>query len=317
MSDQQQGGGVSSHPFQLEPERHNRKIQAAVILLGIAVAASLLYAWAEHRSVRQLTSARDQVAASLDQTKAQVDVLTARLNALASAPPPVIVAAPVPAPARQPEAAHHRAVRNTRVAVPPPEDPRWKQVQSELADHQKLIAENQQQVQDTQRDIESTRSNLESSLKSSHDELSGSIAKTHEDVVALQRKGERNYYEFDLDKSKQFQHVGPISVSLRKANFKHDYCDFEMLVDDSRLSKKHVNLYEPVLFYPEGYQQPVELVINRIDPSRIHGYLSEPKYRPSRPAATGSTPNEPVVPHSGQAAQATASKAELDLQQRP
>ncbi len=303
MSDQEFGGGV---PDPGQPKR------TAAILLGVALVGCLLYAWREHQSARRLASARDQVSASLDQTRAQVDVLTAKLNALAAAQvqAPVPVATPAVEPGRRPEAAHRRVVRRAKAPEPPPDDPRWKQIQAELSNHQNLIAENQKQVQDTQRNLDSTRSTLESSLKSSHDELNGAIAKTHEDLVELQRKGERIYYEFDLDKSKQFQRVGPISVSLRKVNFKHDYCDFEMLVDDRRLSKKHVNLYEPVLFYPSGYQQPLELVINRIDPKRAHGYLSEPKYRPPR-----TSPNESTTVV--QPDLATSPKAELDIQQRP
>ena len=34
-------------------------------------------------------------------------------------------------------------------------------------------------------------------LVSTRTELQGSIAKTHDEIVVLQRKGERNYYEFD------------------------------------------------------------------------------------------------------------------------
>jgi hypothetical protein len=51
------------------------------------------------------------------------------------------------------------------------------------------------------------------------------------------------------------------------------------MVDDFKLSKKHVNVYEPVIFYSADNKLPVELVINQISKNHIHGYVSEPKYK--------------------------------------
>jgi hypothetical protein len=143
-------------------------------------------------------------------------------------------------------------------------------------------------IQSTQQDLASART-----------ELQGSIAKTHDELVVLQKKGQRNYYEFDLDKSKQFQHAGPVGISLRKANTKHQYADLELMVEDAQLSKKHVNLYEPVRFYPGEDQQSVELVINSIRKNHIHGYLSMPKYSSKELVAAGdgaSDANNPAAP---------------------
>ena len=115
-------------------------------------------------------------------------------------------------------------------------------------------------------------------LSSAKTELQGSIARTHDELVVLQKKGERNYVEFDLNKSKQFQSSGPIGLKLRKANQKHQFADLDLLVDDKSLTKKHVNLYEPAIFYAADSEQPVELVINQISKDHIHGYVSAPKY---------------------------------------
>jgi hypothetical protein len=41
-----------------------------------------------------------------------------------------------------------------------------------------------------------------------------------------------------------------------------------MLVDDFKVQKKHVNIYEPVQFYSADFKAPVELVINRISKNR-------------------------------------------------
>src|SRR5207302_10499869 len=112
----------------------------------------------------------------------------------------------------------------------------------------------------TQKDLVNTRT-----------ELQGSIARTHDELVVLQRKGERNYYEFDLDKTKRFTAEGPIGVRLRKANVKHQYADLELLVDDVSLIKKHVNLYEPAMFYAADSEHPVEVIVNKVSKNHIHG----------------------------------------------
>jgi hypothetical protein len=103
--------------------------------------------------------------------------------------------------------------------------------------------------------------------------------------VVLQKKGERNYYEFDISKSKQFQRNGSLGIRLKKANDKHQYADLELLVDDRNLSQKHVNLYQPVMFYTPDSPQPLELVINSISKDHIHGYVSTPKYSQSELAS--------------------------------
>src|SRR6185437_11259682 len=93
------------------------------------------------------------------------------------------------------------------------DDVRWKKVQSQLDAHQQAI--------------DATRNDLTQAKT----ELSGSIARTHDELVVLQRKGERNYYEFDVDKTKQFHASGPVGIKLRKANTKHQYADLQLMVD--------------------------------------------------------------------------------------
>ena len=140
----------------------------------------------------------------------------------------------------------------------------------------------QSQVDAQDKRLEDTRSDL----VSARTELTGSIARTHDELVVLQRRGERNYYEFDVQKSKDFKREGPVSVCLRKANTKQQYADLQLLVDDRKLSQKHVNLYQPVMYYQPDSQQPVEVIINEISKDHIHGYVSAPKYRPSELTAS-------------------------------
>lgn len=233
---------------------------AALVVGGAGVG----YAVHEHNSAQTLAVQNQQVTAQLNATHSQLDALTAKVNALAvSNQPAPSEAKPTPAAHASPAVTSRRpAVRRDRAA-----DQRFKKMQAQLDAQGKAI-------DDTRSDLTSTRT-----------ELTGSIARTHDELVVLQKRGERNYVEFDLTKSKDFKREGPISISLRKANTKHGYADLALMVDDRNLSQKHVNLYQPAMFYEPDSPQPVEIVINDISKNHIHGYVSAPKYRQSELAA--------------------------------
>jgi hypothetical protein len=156
------------------------------------------------------------------------------------------------------------------------------------------LAQQQKDLKDTQDAVAKNRSDLEGTINSTRDDLNGSIAKTHEELVALEKRGERSYFEFDLSKSKEFQRVGPLTLSLRKADTKHKNYDVAMIVDDNELQKKKVNLYEPIWIHTETDSQPVQIIVNRVDKDAVHGYISAPKYKPSELAAVGSASVTPV-----------------------
>jgi uncharacterized coiled-coil protein SlyX len=259
-------------------------IVACLVLLG-AGWLCLLYVLRERRVAGGLQSKNAELSASLSQTRSQLDALTAKLNAM-SAPPPQ----PAQPPAKPLlKATLHRKAAAATPKHRPEENPLLKQIQAELAEHQK-------QITATQQDLEKTRTQIGADLKSTRDELGSSIARNHDELVALEKKGERSFYEFDVLRSKEFRHVGPVSISLRKADTKRQYCDLRILVDDVELTRKHVNLYEPVLFYPEGYSQALELVINAIEKNQARGYVSEPKYKaPQMTAGAAAAPAEPQV----------------------
>jgi len=302
------------------PPNRGQKIATGLMLVGLC--AVLVYAFMEHRTLKQLVASRNELSAELNQEQGQVQTLTQKLLVAQSVPAPASAPSPQTsvnsatgeqAPVAQPIRVQHHPRRHTVVArVHPAEDPWRKQFQSELTEQQKLIAEHQRMIQETQDSVNKTRADLESNLQSTRNDLNGSIAKNHEELVALERKGERNFYEFNLQKSKQFQKEGPISISLRKSNSKHEYCDLVLIVNDSEVSQKHVNLYEPILFYPESYAQPLQVVINNIGKDDVRGYVSEPKYKPSEPVASASS--------SGGAAAQTATSSPTEaatLKRRP
>jgi hypothetical protein len=257
------------------------------IALIVVLAVLAGYAFHAHSVSKQLVAQNNALTASLASTRGQLDQLNAKLNNLAQEQQTAKPAASHPAAiSLSKHAPRQHAGRAT--------DPRWKELQGQ-------ISEQGRQIQDTRQELSSTRT-----------ELQGSIARTHDELVLMQKKGERNYFEFDVDKSGQFQHNGPIGVRLRKANTKHEYADLELMVDDFKVSKKHVNVFEPVVFYTPESQSPVELVINSISKNHIHGYVSEPKYKASDLQAMAGAANSPAAVSNPQA-KPTPERQRLEL----
>ena len=289
------------------PERPRQAISPvwlAVILFLCIGAVAAAFIIQQQKAANQLAAHNEELTASLTQTRGQVQTLSSELNTLQSQQAERKRAENAAALRR--EQLYRRA---TARKVVKKDDPRWKQMQAALAENQKAITS-------TQQDLDKTRSQLQGNLDSTRNELSGSIAKTHAELVELEKKGERSYYEFDMFKAKRFERVGPIEVSLRKTNAKHQFCDLHVIVNDREVDKKHINIYEPVVFYTEENGQPVQLVINSISKNHMHGYVSASKYQGGRVSAA----NGATAPSSANAAGtsvAATQPAVVDLQHRP
>jgi hypothetical protein len=261
-----------------------------VAALCCIVAVGGVFLIQERKQSQELAAANQKLSAALTQVQSQLATVSEKLATLPP-PQPALPARPSPMEATtHPKTAHRVAARR------PVDDPRWNQVESQLSAHEKQLASTREDVEKTRAELQgslnSTRDELNGSITRSHDELNGSIARTHEELVALEKRGERNYYEFQLDKSKSFQRIGPFSLSLRKVNFKKKSYNLAMMVDDFQLNKNSVNLYEPVWITLSDRPQPVELVVNHIQKDHVQGYVSEPKYKQSE-LASMAAPQKP------------------------
>jgi septal ring factor EnvC (AmiA/AmiB activator) len=249
------------------------------------VTAVALGLWTSERShVRALERNHVQTAAELDQAKSQIQDLAGRLKTLTenavvpSEPAPVQVALPA-APRTAPPTSRKRLVRPGRPVITV--DRRLDRLQGQLTETQNTLTSTREELASAREQASRDKEELDGKLNSTRDDLNGSIARTHDDVVALQKRGELNIYEFKLTKSKEMHRVGPLSISLRGANAKRKSYDLAMMVDDNALSKRNVNLYEPVWITLGDRPQPVQLVVNHVEKNEIEGYVSEPKYRKS------------------------------------
>lgn len=109
--------------------------------------------------------------------------------------------------------------------------------------------------------------------------MSGLIARNHDDVEELKRRGDRNYYEFTLQKSKTPEKVGPVQIALNKTDAKKSKYTMTVLADDRSIEKKDKTAGEPVQFYVKGssHSAPYELVVFDVTKNQVTGYLSTPK----------------------------------------
>ncbi len=147
------------------------------------------------------------------------------------------------------------------------------------------------------KDIETTRNDLEATkgkldrAQGDMGVMSGLIARNHDDLEDLKRRGERNYYEFTIPKTKTAQRVGPVQIALNKVDQKKSKYTMTVYADDRSIEKKDKTAGEPVQFYVKGSSRmaPYELVVFDVGKNQITGYLSTPKdaSASAAPAAAG------------------------------
>jgi hypothetical protein len=133
-------------------------------------------------------------------------------------------------------------------------------------------------IEATKTDLEATKGKLERSLGDMN-VMSGLIAHNRDDLEDLKRRGDRNYYEFTLQRSKTAQRVGPIQMSLNKTDPKKAKYTITLVADDKTIEKKDKTSGEPVQFYVKGtsHMAPYEIVVFEVGKSQITGYLATPK----------------------------------------
>src|SRR2546427_1196066 len=133
-------------------------------------------------------------------------------------------------------------------------------------------------IEATKSDLEATKGKLERSMGDMN-VMSGLIARNKDDLEDLRRRGDRNYYEFTLQKPKSAQRVGPVQILLNKTDPKKSTYTLTVMADDRAIPKKDRTAGEPVQFYVKGSARlaPYEIVVFEVGKSQITGYLATPK----------------------------------------
>jgi chromosome segregation ATPase len=128
-------------------------------------------------------------------------------------------------------------------------------------------------VQGVRTDLNATRDDLANSKR----DLNTLIAHNSTELAELRRKGERDYVEFDIKKSKDFQHIGDVLVQLKNTDVKRQKFDVVINSDDNSILKKDRTANEPVTFLVGRDRVRYEFVVNSVSKDRIRGYISTPK----------------------------------------
>lgn len=152
---------------------------------------------------------------------------------------------------------------------------------TEITKVDEKVASVKTEVATAKSDIEKTIADL----KSTRGDLgvqSGLIATNSKELAALRALGERNYFEFNLPKSKNPSRVGDIQLQLNKADQKKNRYTVTVIADDKRVEKKDKGVNEPIQFYTSKARQPYEIVVNSVGKDKIEGYLATPKVQTAR-----------------------------------
>ncbi|MGD0346127.1 MAG: hypothetical protein ABSA85_05185 [Terracidiphilus sp.] len=136
----------------------------------------------------------------------------------------------------------------------------------------------------TQSDLAATESQLQS-VRGDLSNTNSVIARNHDELVTLEHKGDRNFYEFTLTKG-QRKPVGTVSLELKRVDPKKNMYTLVVYADDKAVQKPNRGLDEPLQFYSGKDPALFEVVVNAINSkSQISGYLSTPKSAPVPPTA--------------------------------
>ncbi|HVB86947.1 MAG TPA: hypothetical protein VNK23_09835, partial [Candidatus Dormibacteraeota bacterium] len=287
-------------------DRSRASMWPGVVIIALIVVAgvAIVYAHGQKADINAMAARDASLNANVAQLQNQLQTTTAKLNdVVEQQQAQARAAAQAQAEAEAAKAKQHAAAVRSRRAhvyrrhVLTAAEKRYNAVQARLDAQQK-------ELNDTNQSIAQTRSALQASLDSTRTDLNGSIARNHGELVALEKRGLRNYVEFDLYRSKEFSRTGPISLDLRHADTKHSRYNVMLLVDDNRLEKKNVDLYEPIWISSSDEPQPLEIVVNKITKNHIHGYISAPKYS-SAQLASDAASLQPVSASSSGGASST------------
>ncbi|HEY2933329.1 MAG TPA: hypothetical protein VGK99_16440 [Acidobacteriota bacterium] len=135
-------------------------------------------------------------------------------------------------------------------------------VKTELGSVKDVTSKHGAELEQHSRDIAANREN---------------IGATSQDLKTFKSSFDREVLTFELPKNGSYVKVGEIALRLSKTSDKKSQFTVTIQAGSKVLTKKDRNLNEPIYFYVDGYQRPLELVIDRVDKSFVTGKLSVPK----------------------------------------
>lgn len=134
-------------------------------------------------------------------------------------------------------------------------------------------------------DLDATKN----SIQMARSEMGTLIARNHDEIDQLRRIGQRDYFEFTVQRKGGATKVGSIQLVLKDTNPKKNQYTMNVLADDNSFEKKNRSVNEPIFFYAGGSRSALELVVNKVTKSSATGYLSIPKGATTASASTAAS----------------------------
>jgi hypothetical protein len=134
-------------------------------------------------------------------------------------------------------------------------------------------------------DLDATKN----SVQMARSEMGTLIARNHDEIDQLRRIGQRDYFEFTVQRKGGATKVGGIQLVLKDTNPKKNQYTINVLADDNSFEKKNRSVNEPIFFYTGGSRSALELVVNKVTKSSASGYLSVPKATPTASASNAAS----------------------------
>jgi hypothetical protein len=134
-------------------------------------------------------------------------------------------------------------------------------------------------------DLDATKN----SIQMARSEMGTLIARNHDEIDQLRRMGQRDYFEFTVQRKGGATKVGSIQIELKDTNTKKNRYTINVLADDNSFEKKDRSVNEPIFFYTGGNRTALELVVNKVTKTTATGYLSIPKSGAATSASTATS----------------------------
>jgi hypothetical protein len=152
-------------------------------------------------------------------------------------------------------------------------------VSSEVSNVKTDVGAARTDIQKTRTDLAVTNEKLERTIGDLGVQ-SGLIAHNAQELEILKHKGDRNYYEFTLQKNVRTM-VSTVGLQLKKVDPKKSKFTLSVMADDRTIEKKDRTLNEPLQFYSGRDHLLYELVVFTAEKNMVTGYLSTPKNAPT------------------------------------
>jgi len=151
---------------------------------------------------------------------------------------------------------------------------------------------NNEDVNKLNGDVSGVKSDLDAtknSIQMARSEMGTLIARNHDEIDQLRHLGQRDYFEFTVQRKGGATKVGSIQIVLKDTNTKKNRYTINVLADDNSFEKKDRSVNEPIFFYTGGTRTAIELVVNKVTKSTATGYLSVPKAAGATSASTATS----------------------------